>query len=187
MATLKNIIIYCLFATAILAAPTAVEETSPSSRLVRRKNTNKCEAHMHIDGKANSLLIGQFQKTNLVHTASNVLCGGSCTSKYNINLLDTQQPAQPMGYDFNWQKVGTWSTTNPNYRIKIKTTKGLELWIDGKILPGGIYTDDWRRTFTLHYGSQHWNSHECENWLYKSARASNGYRHEFDLWCEFDC
>jgi len=37
------------------------------------------------------------------------------------------------------------------------------------------------------YGSQHWNSHECENWNYKSPRQSNGFRHEFDLWCEFDC
>jgi hypothetical protein len=37
------------------------------------------------------------------------------------------------------------------------------------------------------YGSQHWNSHECENWVHKGPRESNGYRHEYDLWCEFDC
>ena len=91
-----------------------------------------------------------------------------------------------MGYDWYWKNLGTWYATNPNYRIKIKTTKGPELWIDGYI-PGGWVTDNWRRSFTLHYGSQHWNSHECENWKHKSPRISNGHRHEFDLWCEFDC
>jgi hypothetical protein len=91
-----------------------------------------------------------------------------------------------MGYDFNWKNVGTWSATNPNYKIKIKTTKGPELWIDGSI-PSGFVNDGWRKSFTLNYGSQHWNSHECENYKYKSPRSSNGFRHEFDLWCEFDC
>src|SRR5690606_11828806 len=114
----------------------------------------------------------------------NGLCGNKCTHKYNINLLD--KPGNVMGYDWHWQKLGTWSATNPNYRIKIKTTKGLELWIDGAI-PGGFVKDSWRNSFTLHYGSQHWNSHECENYKYKSPRISNGHRHEWDLWCEFDC
>jgi hypothetical protein len=91
-----------------------------------------------------------------------------------------------MGKDWYWANVGTWAATNPDYEIKIGTTKGLELWIDGS-LPTGLITDSWRRSFTLNYGSQHWNSHECENYKYKGPRESNGYRHEFDLWCEFDC
>ena len=59
MATLKNIIVSLLLATAVIAAPTAVEESSLSSPLVPRKNANKCEAHIYIDSKMNSLLSNQ--------------------------------------------------------------------------------------------------------------------------------
>ncbi|KAI4732546.1 hypothetical protein E4T50_16884 [Aureobasidium sp. EXF-12298] len=150
-----------------MAAPTVLDQESSPSSLVRRKNTNKCEAHIHVD-------------------TSNGLCGNSCTHKYKIDLLDNPVPAQAMGKDWNWANVGTWAAANPNYQIKTGTTRGLELWIDGS-LPGGFITDSWRNSFTLNYGSQHWNSHECENWVHKGPRESNGCRHEYDLWCEFDC
>ncbi|KAI4788237.1 hypothetical protein E4T44_13506 [Aureobasidium sp. EXF-8845] len=163
----RNIIISSILAVAAMAAPTVLDQESSTSSLVRRKNTNKCEAHIHID-------------------TSNGLCTGTCTDKYNIDLLDNSVPAQAFGKTWDWSQVGTWSATNPNYQIKIGTTRGLELWIDGSI-PSGTIHDTWRNSFTLHYGSQHWNSHECENYNWKSARASNGFRHEFDLWCEFDC
>ncbi|KAI5236760.1 hypothetical protein E4T43_08416 [Aureobasidium subglaciale] len=167
MVAVQNIIISSILAVAAMAAPTIIDKEESSSSLVRRKNTNKCEAHIHYD-------------------VSNGLCGNSCTGKYNIDLLDNSEPAQAFGKTFDWSTVGTWSATNPNYQIKIGTTRGPELWIDGSI-PNGLVHDSWRNSFTLNYGDQHWNSHECENWKYKSARASNGFRHEFDLWCEFDC
>ncbi|THW14122.1 hypothetical protein D6D25_07268 [Aureobasidium pullulans] len=167
MVAFQNIVISSILAVAAMAAPTVLDRDTSSSTLVRRKNTNKCEAHIHLD-------------------SSNGLCGNSCTDKYNIDLLDNAVPAQAFGKTWDWSSVGTWSATNPDYQIKIGTTRGPELWIDGRI-PSGFITDSWRSSFTLHYGDQHWNSHECENWAYKSARASNGYRHEFDLWCEFDC
>ncbi|THV65425.1 hypothetical protein D6D19_09737 [Aureobasidium pullulans] len=167
MVAFQNIVISSILAVAATAAPTVLDKDVSSSTLVRRKNTNKCEAHIHID-------------------TSNGLCGNSCTAKYNIDLLNNAVPAQAFGKTFDWSRVGTWSATNPNYQIKIATNRGAELWIDGRI-PNGFVNDSWRSSFTLHYGNQHWNSHECGNWAYKSARASNGYRHEFDLWCEFDC
>ncbi|KFY97164.1 hypothetical protein V500_02195 [Pseudogymnoascus sp. VKM F-4518 (FW-2643)] len=194
MATLKNILLYGLFATAVVAAPAAVADTSPSTVLIARKNTNKCEAHIHFDGNANSLYFYQPRmKPNLlfIYVASNQGCTTRCTSKYHIDLLDNQQPPQPMGYDFNWEKVGTWGATNPDYQIKIKTTKGLELWIDGKLPRTGAHYElsygNWRKYLTLNYGSQHWNSISCENYALKEPGQSNGWRLELDLWCEFDC
>lgn len=97
-----------------------------------------------------------------------------------------------MGYDFNWNNLGDWYATNPNYFIKIKTTHGLELWVEGvhwKMLfnPTYINTDLRYHGMTLHYGAQHFWSRSCENWAYKSARPSNGWRNEYDMWCEFDC
>ncbi|KAI4851875.1 hypothetical protein E4T44_01857 [Aureobasidium sp. EXF-8845] len=160
MVTFSNIIISSILAIAAMAAPTVLDQESSSSSLVRRKNTNKCEAHIHIDG--------------------------NCTAKYKVDILDNSVPAQAIGKDWYWANVGTWAATNPDYQIKIGTTRGLELWIDGRT-PSGFIKDDWRNSFTLHYGSQHWNGHECENWKYKGPRESNGYRHEFDMWCEFDC
>jgi hypothetical protein len=130
--------------------------------------------------------IKSVQTAKLKAKASNGLCGNSCTDKYNIDLLDNAVPAQAFGKTWDWSSVGTWSATNPDYQIKIGTTRGPELWIDGRI-PSGFITDSWRSSFTLHYGDQHWNSHECENWAYKGPKISNGQRHEFDLWCEFDC
>src|SRR5690606_20813916 len=105
-------------------------------------------------------------------------------AKWKIDIVD--KPGNVMGYDFNWQNKGSWYATNPNYQIKIKTTKGLELWIDGKI-EGGAVPDNWRSYLTLHYGSQHWNSMQCPTWKMKKATNSNGYRNQYDLWCEFDC
>jgi hypothetical protein len=186
MVALKNIIISGSLAIAAMAAPTVLHEESSSSSLARRKNTNKCEAHIHIDSKQNGRSLCLFNQMLTSFTASNGLCGDHCTHKYKIDLLNNADPAQPMGYDWNWQNVGTWGATNPNYQIKIGTTKGPELWIDGS-LPAGFVTDKWRSSFTLNYADQHWNSHECENWIYKSPRVSNGFRHEYDLWCEFDC
>ncbi|RPA83536.1 hypothetical protein BJ508DRAFT_324563 [Ascobolus immersus RN42] len=184
MFTFKSIVLYGLVAaSSVLAVPTAevqsmdayipptgaeVAEADPAPVLAERKLPNKCEAWIHID-------------------QSNGLCGNRCTTKYNINLLD--KPGRPMGKTFDWSKVGTWSATNPNdNRIVIPTTLGPQLWIDGYI-PRGIYirNDKWRNSFTLHYGAQHWNSRDCPNHRYKSPRISNGHRHEFDLWCEFDC
>ncbi|RPA82148.1 hypothetical protein BJ508DRAFT_325683 [Ascobolus immersus RN42] len=172
MLSIKNMFFYGLLvaASTTLAAPTTSPETSlnPSGPLlVRRKNPNKCEAHIHID-------------------SSNTWCGTNCTAKYAINVVD--KAGNPMGYDFTWAYVGTWKDTNPKYdRIKIKTTKGLELWIDGKIIGGSGISSNWKSTFTLHYGSQHWNSAQCVKHTDKSARISNGQRDEYDLWCEFDC
>ncbi|KAH0182262.1 hypothetical protein KCV03_g10383, partial [Aureobasidium melanogenum] len=94
MVALKNIFTLGMLAGTGLAAPTVLDDGSSASSLVRRKNTNKCEAHIHID-------------------ASNGLCGNSCTTKYNIDLLDNSVPAQPMGKDWYWANVGTWSATNP--------------------------------------------------------------------------
>ncbi len=91
-----------------------------------------------------------------------------------------------MGYDWDWKNVGTWGATNPDYRIKIKTTKGPELWIDGVLDNVHGAEDAWRNSFTLHYGAQHWNGQDCKP-LSKSARQSNGWRNQYDLWCEFDC
>ncbi|KAG9577817.1 hypothetical protein KCU77_g15409, partial [Aureobasidium melanogenum] len=72
--------------------------------------------------------------------ASNGLCGVSCTAKYNIDLLDNSVSAQPTGKDWYWVNVGTWSATNSDCQIKIGTTKGPELWIDGSI-PSGVPKD----------------------------------------------
>ncbi|THX00013.1 hypothetical protein D6D13_09768 [Aureobasidium pullulans] len=132
MVAFQNIVISSILAVAAMAAPTVLDKDTSSSTLVRRKNTNKCEAHIHID-------------------ASNGLCGNSCTTKYNIDLLNNAVPAQAFGKTFDWSRVGTWSATNPNYQIKIGTTRGLELWIDGRI-PSGLVHDSWRSSFTLHYG-----------------------------------
>lgn len=52
-----------------------------------------------------------------------------------------------MGYDWNWKNLGSWKATNPNYQIKIKTTKGPELWIDGSIPSGWIKEEKWRRRY----------------------------------------
>ncbi|THW13006.1 hypothetical protein D6D23_09937 [Aureobasidium pullulans] len=174
-----------ILAVAAMAAPTVLDRDTSSSTLVRRKNTNKCEAHIHLDCKPTITNLHD-QTAKLKAIASNGLCGNSCTDKYNIDLLDNAVPAQAFGKTWDWSSVGTWSATNPDYQIKIGTTRGPELWIDGRI-PSGFITDSWRSSFTLHYGDQHWNSHECENWAYKSPKISNGQRHEFDLWCEFDC
>ncbi|TIA40517.1 hypothetical protein D6C78_02479 [Aureobasidium pullulans] len=167
MVVFGNVIISSILAVTALAAPTVSMPDSSSANLVRRKNTNKCEAHIHID-------------------TSNGLCGNTCTQKWKVDLLDNSTPAQPFGKDWTWTNVGTWAATNPNYQIKIGTTRGPELWIDGD-LPGWIVGDGWRNSFTLAYGAQRWNSHECENSVHKGPRPSNGERHEFDLWCEFDC
>ncbi|THY02943.1 hypothetical protein D6C89_08061 [Aureobasidium pullulans] len=167
MVAFRNIMISSMIAVTALAAPTVSMQDSSSADLVRRKNTNKCEAHIHID-------------------TSNGLCGNSCTQKWKVDLLDNSTPAQPFGKDWTWTNVGTWAATNPNYEIKIGTTRGPELWIDGD-LPGWIVGVGWRNSFTLAYGAQRWNSHECENFVHKGPRPSNGERHEFDLWCEFDC
>ncbi|RPA82580.1 hypothetical protein BJ508DRAFT_325322 [Ascobolus immersus RN42] len=168
MLSIKNLFLYGLLAASTaLAAPTEeLVESSTGLSPVKRKLPNKCEAHIHID-------------------TSNDLCTINCTSKYAIKVVD--KPGNMMGYNFQWSAPGVWYDTNPNYpRIKIKTTKGLELWIDGKMPPGTIPAE-WRRIFTLHYGSQHWNSMQCPTWKEKRATGSNGYRNEYDLWCEFDC
>ncbi|CAD0105896.1 unnamed protein product [Aureobasidium uvarum] len=168
MIGLKNIIISSILAVAALAAPTVLHQGSSNPSLVRRKNTDKCEAHIQVSRSG--------------------LCLYSCPTTYNIDLLDNSVPAQPMGKDWNWANVGTWSAIDPNYQIKIGTTKGPELWIDGKIPSGaGGLNNLWRGTFTLHYGSQQWNSYKCENWKYTGPGLSSDWRDEFDLWCEFDC
>ncbi|THW10046.1 hypothetical protein D6D24_08276 [Aureobasidium pullulans] len=133
MVAFQNIVISSILAVAAMAAPTVLDRDTSSSTLVRRKNTNKCEAHIHLD-------------------SSNGLCGNSCTDKYNIDLIDNAVPAQAFGKTWDWSSVGTWSATNPDYQIKIGTTRGPELWIDGRI-PSGFITDSWRSSFTLHYGS----------------------------------
>jgi hypothetical protein len=53
MVAFNNIIISSILAIATIAAPTVLDQESSSSSLVRRKNTDKCEAHIHIDSKIN--------------------------------------------------------------------------------------------------------------------------------------
>lgn len=52
MVAFNNIIISSILAIAAMAAPAVLDQESSSSSLVRRKNTNKCEAHIHIDCKS---------------------------------------------------------------------------------------------------------------------------------------
>jgi Ni/Co efflux regulator RcnB len=52
MVAFNDIIVSSILAVAAMAAPTVLDQKSSSSSLVRRKNTNKCEAHIHIDGKS---------------------------------------------------------------------------------------------------------------------------------------
>lgn len=183
MSALKSFLITGMLAIAAVAAPAepaaadinmkidpmsvSVVETRDLEPLERRKNTNKCEAHIHVD-------------------SSNGLCGAHCTDKWKVDIIDASTPPKAIGKTFDWSQVGTWAATNPNYDINIPTTKGPQFWIRGR-LPSGIIKDNWRASLTLHYDSQHWNGMQCENSKYKSPRASNGFRHEFDAWCEFDC
>ncbi|KAK8117882.1 uncharacterized protein PG998_006163 [Apiospora kogelbergensis] len=154
MAVLKNILLQGLLAVTAVAMPLASEEPSLDVRnedainsvltptLEARKNTNKCEAHIHID-------------------SSNGLCGNKCTQKFNIDIVD---------------------------KVEIATSKNKNLIFDGALPTGIISNDDkWRSNFNLAYDTQKWSSHECANYKYKSPRVSNGHRHEYDLWCEFDC
>lgn len=93
-----------------------------------------------------------------------------------------------IGKTYDWSKVGTWSATNPPDRVEIATSKNKNLIFDGALPTGIISNDDkWRSNFNLAYDTQKWSSHECANYKYKSPRVSNGHRHEYDLWCEFDC
>jgi len=52
MVAFNNIMISSILAIAAMAAPTVLDQESSTSTLVRRKNTNKCEAHIHIDCKS---------------------------------------------------------------------------------------------------------------------------------------
>ncbi|KAK8039691.1 hypothetical protein PG993_008102 [Apiospora rasikravindrae] len=179
MSVLKNIIVQGLLATAVAAMPLAPEEPSTdvgnqeaintvwAPTLAARKNTDKCEAHIAID-------------------SSNGLCGAHCTQKYKIDIVD--KAGQAIGKTYDWSQVGQWGATNPPKKVEIATTKNKNLWLDG-YLPGGIMTNDdkWRSSFTLSYDTQVWSSHECANHKYKAPAVSNGHRHQFDLWCEFDC
>ncbi|KAK8025000.1 hypothetical protein PG990_002823 [Apiospora arundinis] len=173
MAVLKNIIVQGLLAVSVAALPLDSDVSSldinsvpAPSTLQARKNADKCEAHIAIN-------------------TSNGLCGNKCTHKYEINIVDKSGAA--IGKTYDWSQVGQWGATNPPNKVEIATTKGTNLWLDGE-LPGG-FTDEnkWRRAFTLTYGSQVWNSHECANWKHKAPGPSNGMRHQYDYWCEFDC
>ncbi|KAK8093993.1 hypothetical protein PG997_000678 [Apiospora hydei] len=179
MSVLKNIIVQSLLATAVAAMPLTPEESSTdvgsqdainavwSHTLVARKNPDKCEAHIAID-------------------SSNGLCGTRCTDKYKIDIVD--KDGQAIGKTYDWSQVGQWGATNPPRKVEIPTTKDKSFWLDGT-LPSGFQSNDgpWRSSFTLTYDTQVWNSHECPNYKYKAPATSNGYRHQFDLWCEFDC
>jgi hypothetical protein len=61
MVGLQNIIISSILAIAAMAAPTVPDQESSSS-LVRRKNTNKCEAHIHIDCKSEQSLYYLYKR-----------------------------------------------------------------------------------------------------------------------------
>jgi hypothetical protein len=52
MVAFQNIVISSILAVAAMAAPTVLDRDTSSSTLVRRKNTNKCEAHIHLDCKS---------------------------------------------------------------------------------------------------------------------------------------
>ncbi|KAK6856488.1 hypothetical protein PG990_011670 [Apiospora arundinis] len=175
MAVLKNILIQGLLAFTAVAVPLASEESSVEVRSVEafnnepvleaRKNANKCEAHIYLD-------------------SSNGLCGSHCTDKYHINIIDKDSKA--IGKTADGKSVGEYGVTNPKDGMDIQTTKGKNFKITGSI-PKGTITDNWRKSYTLSYDTQKWNSGDCANWKFKSARPSNGERHQFDLWCEFDC
>ncbi|KAK8092561.1 hypothetical protein PG999_014760 [Apiospora kogelbergensis] len=177
MVALKNAFIQGLLAVTVAAIPLAPEESSldvrsqetypdfTSSALVARKNPDKCEIHIHVD-------------------SSNGLCGSHCTEKYTIDIWD--KPGTQICKKWGGHETGTWYATNPGNKLELPTTKGKTFWVDGRI-PGGTIHDSWRNSFTLSYDTQKWNSGSCANYKFKSARASNGFRHEFDLWCEFDC
>ncbi|RPA82579.1 hypothetical protein BJ508DRAFT_325321 [Ascobolus immersus RN42] len=173
LASVKNMFLLGLLAASTtLAAPTpeAAPETSLTSAnlsgpLEKRKQPFKCETHIKINTSTGF--------------ASNP------TRKFEINIVN--KPGHAIGKTYDWSRVGTWAATNPNYRIVIPTTTGLQFWIDGAKGAGANYGDNWRSMFTLHYGSQHWNSMQCPTWKYTGASENTGLRVIYDLWCEFDC
>jgi hypothetical protein len=84
--------------------------------------------------------------------------------------------------------MGHWDGTNPDH-IQITTTKD-EKWF---VIQGGPDAAlnwgqvDMQNTITLSYDEQRWNGMDCYKFIQKSARPSNGWRHQYDWWCQFDC
>jgi hypothetical protein len=97
------------------------------------------------------------------------------TSKWEVNIIDNPG-----------NQIGNWGGTNPA-DIQISTSKGHNFVIEGQ--PGGNFLsgDSFQNAVTLSYDTQKWNGMDCFKYIQKSARPSNGMRHQFDWWCQFDC
>ena len=108
-------------------------------------------------------------------TASNGWELANPTSKWEVNIIDNPG-----------NQIGNWGGTNPA-DIQISTSKGHNFVIEGH--PTGNFLDGQssQNALTLSYDTQKWNGLDCYRYVDKSARPSNGWRHQFDWWCQFDC
>ena len=89
------------------------------------------------------------------------------TSKWELSIIDNPG-----------NQIGNWAGTNPA-DINISTTKGHNFVIEGN--PGGFNgRHDSHDHLMLTYDTQKWNSIDCYQYIQKSARPSNGWRHQYD-------
>ncbi|KAM0714264.1 hypothetical protein Q7P37_010051 [Cladosporium fusiforme] len=104
---------------------------------------------------------------------SNGLEAIAYTSKWELSIID------PSG-----AQVAQWGGTNPA-DINIATTKGFNFVIEGQ--PEGSFPSSAQDSLTLSYDTQKWNGNDCYRYIQKVAQPSNGWRHQYDWWCQFDC
>jgi hypothetical protein len=145
----------------------------PPEEQEEQEEQEGCEAHIALNSKQRPLLDRKNRLTNTL--ASNGLEIANPTSKWELSITDTAG-----------HQVGEWAATNPA-DIHISTTKGYNFVIEGQ--PSGSFLDgkSSQDSLTLSYHTQKWNGLDCYRYIQKSARPSNGWRHQYDWWCKFDC
>ncbi|KAK3389940.1 hypothetical protein B0H63DRAFT_538070, partial [Podospora didyma] len=157
---IKNFILNGIFAIAALAAPTPIEGESSAALTANSpldKRAGKCEAHIYV----------QYNHLNP---------GAQYHQVWHVGAYN------PSGtrINYNWygNTIAEWTAGDPSYQIKVKTTYGLELWLNGT--PSNSAG---KNALTIRYGSQNFNSVSCYG--YWAAGNSDGTA--FDWRCKYDC
>ncbi|OAL05121.1 hypothetical protein IQ06DRAFT_344479 [Phaeosphaeriaceae sp. SRC1lsM3a] len=82
--------------------------------------------------------------------------------------------------------LGHWDGTNPaNTFVTVPSSGGMDLWIKGYPSRDSSSATQ-KKALTLEYNSKKWNSDKCD-YLRKDPGPSNGWRFQFDWWCQYDC